>query len=201
MLKQKKVGLFGGAFDPIHVGHQQVAQTLIAKNILDEVWFVPVFQHPWAKKLGKEAITPYAHRVRMIEATLSASAKIHPELASKLALREYKSVSYAFDTLEFFSHEYPDIQFSWIMGSEYLSRFDEFLALHPHLTDYPFYIYPRAGFPLTPLASNMIALREVDEVLVSSTQVRQLIKLGQSVHTLVVPDVERYILREHLYQG
>ncbi len=186
------IALFGGAFDPPHNGHKLVAATLIEKQIVDEVWFVPVFEHPWAKQLGKTFMSDYAHRHHLIK--LLADNQ-------KTKVAEFRGVSYTFDTLEYFSRKQPQHHFSWVMGSEYLPKFDAFLDTHPRLANYRIYIYPRAGHPMAGLKENMIGLHDVGEVDVSSTLVRQRISSGQSIAHLVPPVIEAYIKKHALYQA
>lgn len=184
------IGLFGGTFDPPHRGHQQVSQALLEQQLVDEVWYVPVFQHPWAERLQKK-FAPYEHRVAMLELILEPNQKV----------AHFKHVSFTFDTLEFFSKQYPQHIFTWIMGSEYLPKFKDFLVGHPGLALHPFYIYPRAGAAKQPLYSNMTLLDQVPEVAVSSTQVREHLQAGQPVEDLLDQKVIKYVENNRLYQA
>ena len=65
-----KVALFGGVFDPPHLGHQRIAEEMIAHSIVDEVWYVPVYEHPWEDRLGKWQMADYEHRKKMVELIL-----------------------------------------------------------------------------------------------------------------------------------
>ncbi|NCN51135.1 MAG: nicotinate-nicotinamide nucleotide adenylyltransferase, partial [Candidatus Pacebacteria bacterium] len=173
-MKKKQVALFGGAFDPPHKGHSQVA-TVVTQDFIDEVWFVPVFKHPWAAKYGKEVMAPYEDRKAMLELILGKNQKI----------AEYKEVGYTYPTLQYFEEKYPDTHFSWIMGSEYISRFDAFLEGHPQLANYTFYMYPRKGYPLDNLFPNMVGLFGMTEVAVSSTLVRDTVLSGADLDAFV----------------
>ncbi len=193
-----KIALFGGAFDPPHIGHKTVAESLIGEKIVDEVWFVPVFKHPWADKYGKQLLTDYDLRVRMLELTIGAQIET---IAEPIKVAHFKDVSFTYDTLKYFSVKFPENEFSWVMGSEYLSRFDDFLKGHPKLTDYQFYIYPRAGYPFDDSLKkkNMIFLQGMLEVTASSTEIKQRIKNHQSIDTLVVPAVTDLINKNKLF--
>lgn len=184
----KQVALFGGAFDPPHKGHSQVA-SVVTTDFIDEVWFVPVFKHPWAEKYGKEIMEPYQDRLAMLELILEEKQKI----------AEYTEVSFTYPTLQYFENKYPDIHFSWIMGSEYIARFDAFLEGHPQLADYTFYMYPRKGYPLENLYPNMIGLHGMKEVEVSSTLVREAVIANTPITDYVVPAVAEYIKEHGLY--
>lgn len=182
------IGVFGGAFDPPHRGHSEVAAAVIAQGIVDEVWFVPVYIHPWAQRYGKQ-MAEYQHRCAMVELILGKRQR----------LQEFQAVSFTFDTLEYFRKLYPEHQFSWIMGSEYLDRFDDFLSMHPGLEEYQFYVYPREGHPMQPLQTFMQPLTGVREVTVSSTQVRERLKAGLPITDLVHPAVAEYCVEHNLY--
>ncbi len=192
-----KIALFGGAFDPPHIGHKLVAESLVTENVVDEVWFVSVFKHPWAIRYGKENLTSYEDRVAMLE-LISKSEKV------KVA--HFKEVSFTYDTLEYFSKKHPEHEFSWVMGSEYLNRFDDFLKTHPKLDEYTFYIYPRAGYKLeTSLKKeNMIFLWTMPEIKISSTQVREILNSEEIVERkkilkLLDSKVVEYIEEHGLY--
>ncbi len=184
-----KIALFGGAFDPPHLGHQAVTAALLEKQLVDEVWYVPVFQHPWADKLGKHHISDYQQRVEMLELITQKGSRV----------AHFKDVSFTYPTLLYFSQKYPEYKFWWVMGSEYLSKFNLFLEGHPKLVDFPFFIYPRAGFPMKPLYENMIPVEGVQEVTIASTQIREAVKQGNSIYGLVDPQVKAYLDSHQLY--
>lgn len=218
-----KIALFGGAFDPPHVGHKAVADSLIEEKIVDEVWFVPVYKHPWAARYGKQQLTDYDIRVKMLELTIhdgvpvdsttdflvvepsvnvSAGLTEDASIAAKQKIAHFKEVSFTYDTLYYFSELHPEHSFCWVMGSEYLSRFDDFLKGHPKLTDFTFYIYPRAGYPLDESMQkpNMIFLREMPEVVASSTEIREKSVQSEPIEGLVVAGVAQLIVEKKLYK-
>ncbi len=198
-----KIALFGGAFDPPHIGHKIVADSLIQNKIVDEVWFVPVFKHPWADRYGKQQLVQYDMRVKMLDLTIQAflDTPAYPDFSKYEKVAHFKDVSFTYDTLKYFSEKYPEHEFSWVMGSEYLSRFDDFLKGHPKLTDYQFYIYPRAGYPFDEnlKKKNMLFLEGMVEVTVSSTKIKKRIKNHQSIDSLVVPAVADLIAKNKLF--
>lgn len=187
-MSSMKIGIFGGTFDPPHNGHQLVASELLKQKIVDQIWFVPVYQHPWADRLAKK-FAPYKHRVAMLKFIIGKSQQI----------KHFKQKSYTYDTLEFFRQKHPEHEFVWIMGSEYLPKFADFLSMHPRLTDYHFYIYPRVGYPRQPLYQNMTLLNKMPEIEVSSTQVRGLLEQKKRVDNLVDSKIEKYIKEHNIY--
>lgn len=187
------IALFGGAFDPPHVGHRLVAESLIKNKIVDEVWFVPVYKHPWASRYGKQQLVDYDKRVKMLNLTLSDIKGVSVE--------HYKDVSFTFNTLEYFSKKFSEHDFSWVMGSEYLDRFDDFLKGHPQLIDYPFFIYPRAGYKFDEKLKkeNMTFLYKMTKITASSTDIKKNLKEGKDISKLVTKDVFNYIVENKLY--
>jgi nicotinate-nucleotide adenylyltransferase len=181
------IALFGGAFDPPHLGHSTVSRSLLDAGLVDEVWYVPVYEHPWADRLHKK-MTAYEDRLEMVRLTLQSGERVE----------EYKAVSYTYDTLQYFSQHHPGHTFSWVMGSEYLAKFADFLAGHPKLLDFHFFIYPRAGFSMNFLYQNMTALAEMKEVELSSTKVRTALMQGESIKHMVHASVEEYIDQKKL---
>ena len=200
-MAKKKIALFGGAFDPPHLGHSQVAKSLLKQKAVQEVWFVPVFTHPWAKKLHKEFLTKYDMRVSMLEtvvADLNESFAQTQDL-SCVRVAHFRDVSFTYDTLMFFSKEFPEYEFSWVMGSEYLPKFDAFLEMHPRLMDFPFFIYPRKGFGFEQLYPNMMPLKNMPEIEISSTMVRKAVRTHETIHSLVIDQVKEKIEKWNLY--
>lgn len=186
------IALFGGTFDPPHLGHKLVADTLIERKIVDGVWFVPVHTHPWAGRYDKVKLRPFETRIKMLELLLEGTTH-------QIAL--YTQVSFTYDTLEYFKKKHPKHTFSWVMGSEYLTRFDDFLAGHPKLLDHPFYIYPRSGYPLQQelCKKNMTLLRDFPQVEISSTEVRAAASHSQPLTHLLGTKLEEFVAGQGLY--
>lgn len=182
--------VFGGAFDPPHVGHHQVASSLITHTICDEVWFEPVKMHPFGK-----VVLANGHREKMLQLILEP----HMQVDTYELNHEGNDFTLSFDTLEALSSQYPEHTFSWVMGSDNLAKFHLWGNFQGILDKYPVYVYPRKGFPFEPLRKGMTALKNFPEVTVSSTEVRSKIATGQSITGLVDPKVEKYIRENKLY--
>ncbi|PIY80668.1 MAG: nicotinate (nicotinamide) nucleotide adenylyltransferase [Candidatus Pacebacteria bacterium CG_4_10_14_0_8_um_filter_42_14] len=184
------IALFGGAFDPPHEGHHLVATTILKEHKVDEVWFLPAREHPFLKPLssGKD-------RVAMLELILSPGLKIETfEL-------ETDGISYTYKTLVALQEKYPDHNFSFVIGSDNLKSFDKWDEYEELVREFPFFVYPRPGFPMEPLFPNMTALSDETMVTASSTEVRERLARGESISELVEPVVEDYIRRQALYVG
>lgn len=188
-----RIVLFGGAFDPPHLGHQQIAASLLQSNLADEVWFVPVKIHSFVKNM-----TSPEHRLAMLKLIQLPKTRI------ELYELDQTETNYTFNTLDGLAAKYSEHQFSWVIGSDNLAKFHlwgdktgrDFQEL---LAAYPFYVYPRHGFPFQPIYRGMTPLPNLPEVAVSSTQVRQFIATGRSLAGFVSPVVANYIQAQGLY--
>lgn len=191
ILSHMHVALFGGGFDPPHIGHQYISKVLLERQIADQVWFVPVKHHAFGKQVSADS-----HRVKMLELLIPAASTT---LRVETYELEKEGISYTYETLIHLSQRYPENRFSFVIGSDNLPTFDKWLDIHPLLLNFPFYVYPRQGFPMAPLYQGMVPIENVPEVAVSSTQIRDKILKQESVSGLVDPRVERYIKENGLY--
>jgi len=113
---QKNIGLFGGSFDPIHLGHLNLALELKEKRQLDEVWFIPACMSPF--KIGS-VLTPAAHRLEMLRLAL----KDFPNFYIKDLELSRTPPSYTIDTIRLFCQLNPQNHYFWLMGEDHLLNF------------------------------------------------------------------------------
>jgi nicotinate-nucleotide adenylyltransferase len=192
------VGILGGTFDPIHIGHLLAAEAAREGAALDEVWLLPANVPP-----HKAGGTPAnaEHRWQM---ALAAAAD-NPFLQScDLELRK-GGVSYTIDTIMLLKERYPDINFSFIIGGDMVAylpqwhRIDEICRLTRFIgLQRPGYPNAAEGLP-EPLrqAVMMVHMPLVD---ISSTAIRERRRLGQSIRYQVTDAVYRYIEGNGLYE-
>jgi len=185
---KKHIILFGGVFDPPHLGHQQVTKQLLEKNIADEVWYVPTEVHDFEKNM-----TDSGHRVAMLKLILQDHSRI------ELCEIERGGVSHTYDTLKQLSAKHPDINFSWVIGADNLEKFHLWYQYEQMLKEFKFYVYPRKDCAMKPLYEGMIPLQDFKEVVVSSTEIREKTKKGEPVKRLVDVGVEKYMIDNQLY--
>lgn len=186
--------LFGGAFDPPHFGHHNIARSLLEQKIADEVWYVPAKMHPFNKPMS-----PAPHRLSMLKLIVD-----DPRVKIEMYEQERKGVSFSHETLDYLAAKYPQHTFSWIVGSDRLPDFHTWVDGRGNdykdmLKAYRFYVYPRQGFPFKPLYENMMPLKNLPEWTYSSTEVREKVKKGESIEGLVDPAVAAYIEKHRLY--
>lgn len=164
-----EVALFGGSFDPPHVGHFLAAAYVLATEPVDELWLVPVFRHP----LGKPLKAPYDHRVSLCEAMV----KVLPRIRVSRAEQE-SGKTHTVDLLEWLRERHPHTRFALVLGTDVDSEkpqwksFDRLEKLARIIT------VQRAGHGRASAPGP--AIPEV-----SSTQVRSLLASGGDASRLV----------------
>jgi len=186
------VGLFGGSFNPPHVAHQLVA-LYVLETLVDEVWFVPTYSHPFGKQL-----VAYDHRVAMCElaaAPLGARARVS-RAEQELA---HKPDFVASRTLELVEHLYasfPDVDLRLVVGADILGETDKWYRWDDLVARAPLIVIGRGGYALPPGSrSTGIEMPEV-----SATRIRELLAdKDPGVSALLPQTVLRYIARHGLY--
>ncbi len=190
-----EIVLFGGAFDPPHLGHLEITTHLLQTAIADEVWLVPVGEHDFDK-----AMIQAEHRVKMLELL---EGNLPRELQNKVRVEtceiERQGVSHTYETLTQLSEQYPEHRFSWLIGADNLAKFHLWKDFKLMLSKFLFYVYPRQDYSMLPLYTGMVPLSGVKQINVSSTEVRNRARAGKSIEELVLPEIEDYIKKQQLY--
>ncbi|MEE2829709.1 MAG: nicotinate-nicotinamide nucleotide adenylyltransferase, partial [Myxococcota bacterium] len=110
---KRRVGLFGGSFNPPHICHLLSSVFLLEGKTVDEVWWLPVHRHAFAKD---RELAPWEQRLAMCEAAASCHPAVHvSDIEARL-----QPPSFTFDTLAALRTEHPDTDFSWVIGSDLL---------------------------------------------------------------------------------
>lgn len=179
----KQVGLFGGSFNPIHVGHVALAKGILEQCHLDEVWLMVSPQNPLKQQAD---LLDDRLRFEMAQLALEEVAGVK---ASDYELQLPKP-SYTWNTLQHLRHDYPETAFTLIVGGDNWARFERWYHWKDILRNHSVIVYPRAPYPGT------IELPLID---VSSTDIRHRIRTGQSIDGLVPEQVTAYIKEHQLY--
>ncbi len=199
-----KVGILGGTFDPIHLGHLAIAEGARFGLGLDEVIFIPAGR-PWLK--GDRDISAAAHRVEMVRLAIAPS----PYFRLSTMEIERPGPSYAVDTMTELKNQLGDEAKSFfILGWGALAELPAWkepsrlvgmcrLVAAPRPEGRPPGL--RALEEAVPGSSRRIVLLEGPRVEISSTDIRSRVKEGLSIHSLVPGPVERYIREQKLYTG
>lgn len=120
----QKIGILGGSFDPIHMGHINIAQNAYEEFGLDEVWFVPAGHSP---NKDERQMTPAEDRLKMVSLALTD----YPQFCLSDIEAESEGISYTYLTLTRLKEQYPNVTFYFIMGADSLDYFEQWL--HPEI--------------------------------------------------------------------
>lgn len=195
----RRIGFFGGSFNPIHNGHIALARSLMGAAGLDEVWFVVSPQNPFKQR---EGLLDDAARMAMVRAALAGEPQLRPcdvELSLPLP-------SYTWRTLCRLRHDHPHCEFTLLIGGDNWARFGQWYHSADILASCPIVIYPRGndggGAPVDPATLPPgVTLADTPLLDVSSTEVRRRLGRGEPVSGLVPPAVEAMIAERGWYSG
>jgi nicotinate-nucleotide adenylyltransferase len=201
-----RIGVLGGCFNPIHMGHLILAQSAIEAFDLAQVLFVPAAQPPH-KGLG--AMAPAVHRQAMVEAAIEGDWRYE---VCDVELKR-SGPSYSIDTIRELRETYPGAELCFIIGSDTLTELHLWKDIEALLMLCRFVTMARPGWDIadaTPeriklpapwparLLADAVASRRVD---ISSSDIRHRLAEGMSIRYLVPQAVEMYISEHHLYRG
>ncbi len=182
-----RTGIYGGSFNPIHNGHIGLARRILESCQLDEIWFLVSPQNPLKRN---EHLLDDHVRLRLVQQALAG------EKGLKACDYEFglPRPSYTWHTLQRLTADYPDRQFSLIIGGDNWACFDKWRNAPDIVHHYPIIIYPRADAPIDePSLPATVTVVHTPLLHVSSTQIRLLIGEGQSIHGLVPEVIERQV--------
>lgn len=177
----KKIGLFFGSFNPIHIGHLIIASIVKETSDVDEVWFVVSPQNPFKKNKN------LLHEFDRLEMVRLATTDDFSFRVCDVEFRMPKP-SYTIDTLTVLQEKHPTKEFHLIIGEDNLASFPKWKNHEQILEHFGLIVYPRPNAADSDL-KNHESVRFIDapEMDISATLIRKLIKEGKSIKYLV-PD-------------
>jgi nicotinate-nucleotide adenylyltransferase len=191
-----RVGLYFGSFNPIHHGHLVIANFILEHAHLDQVWFVVSPQNPL--KRSATLLNEY-HRLHLVRLAVENESRLK---ASDIEFKLPKP-SYTVDTLAYLHEKYPKEEFSVIMGSDSFQNLTKWKNYQWLLRNYPIYVYRRPEHENPPNYPDARHVEIVDAPLlpISSTDIRNKIKKGQSVRYLLPESVLNEIEKGGYYRS
>lgn len=176
-MESKRIALFGGSFNPPHVGHVEICQYLLDRGDCDEIWIIPCFQHPFGKSLA-----PFEDRLTMCRFTFQ-------EFMSKVRVLDVEKrlggMSHTVKTIQHLKIKYPNTKFMLIMGSDISEERSEWKDFDKIKEMVEVIEVPRG--PDSPITD------------ISSTEIRRRIQDGEKYVDLVPLPVAVYIITHGLY--
>ncbi|GAB3757777.1 nicotinate (nicotinamide) nucleotide adenylyltransferase [Spirosoma pomorum] len=188
-----RIGLFFGSFNPIHIGHLIIANTMATSTDLEQVWFIVSPQNPFKKT---KSLLHEFDRFDMVEQAINDNSRLR---ASNIEFSMPKP-SYTIDTLVRLSEKYPQHTFRLIMGEDNLELFVNWKNYDKILDYYGVYVYPRPRSVESPLKTHpAIKLVEAPLLDISATFIRNCIRTNRSIRYMVPDAVEEMITRKKFY--
>lgn len=187
-----RLGIFGGTFDPPHIGHLIAAQAIHEQLGLDRLLLVPAAVPP--HKRG-ERITAGAVRLEMLRAAVAGDERLD---VSALELGR-EGPSYTVDTLEELAAEHPSAELFLAIGADQLALFGSWKAPDRILELATLVAFARGGRAPELDEDRPVTVVEVPEMDISSTAIRRRVAEGRSIRYLVPAAVESVIRERGLY--
>ncbi|GAB3797589.1 nicotinate (nicotinamide) nucleotide adenylyltransferase [Spirosoma humi] len=187
------IGLFFGSFNPIHVGHLIIANTMATTTDLQQVWFVVSPQNPFKKT---KSLLHEFDRMDMVERAIADNSSLK---ATNIEFSMPKP-SYTIDTLTRLSEKYPQHTFRLIMGEDNLEQFANWKNYDKILEYYGLYVYPRPKSKESAFKTHPnVRLVEAPLLDISATFIRESIRTNRSIRYMVPDVVEEMIARKKFY--
>ncbi|MFC2165467.1 nicotinate-nucleotide adenylyltransferase [Acidobacteriota bacterium] len=216
---QEKIGLFGGTFNPIHLGHIKAAEIVAKRFLLDKLFFIPSYIPPHKESVK---IASPRHRLRMVELAVESFPHFIP---SSIEI-DAGGKSYSIVTLKKIKAQYPEARMLFLLGVDAFLEIETWRDYENVLEQCSFIIMSRPQFHLedahevlskkynqrivalsgdnAPVnieeSDNLIFLAQIHALDISSTEVRERVMRNQSIQDLVPESVEHYIKERGLYQ-
>jgi len=190
------IGIYGGTFNPPHVGHLIAIESVRDQLHLDKVLFIPSAQPP--NKFGS-SLAPADDRLQMITLAIADTREFE---VSDLEVRRH-GISYTIDTIRALEGLHPGAGFSLIIGSDNFLEFQSWKSPKEILDRVQLVVMNRPGFVLPPTKnefSKFSTFVKVPQINISSSEIRRRVKMRHSIRYLVPKQVEDYILRKNLYR-
>ena len=191
-----RIGIFGGSFDPIHIGQAIIAQHIIGSGAVDRLWFMVSPVNPL--KADKKRQVADTDRLRMVEMVTRPMEGVETS-AFEFTMPK---PSYTIDTLNALQAKFPDDEFYLVTGGDNWQIFDKWRNSEEILAKYHLLIYPRLGYEVNipDELKDRVTLVDAPIIEISSTQVRERLSQGLSVRYYVPDEVLGYIERKQLYR-
>ena len=187
-----RIGIFGGSFNPIHIGHIALARELLNNTELDEIWFVV---SPCNPLKNRNDLLEDSKRLEMVNIALQGEERMK---ASDFEFHLSKP-SYMLHTLQNLTKDYPSNTFILLVGADNWQLFDKWMGYKEIINNYDIIIYPRQNIMIdADKLPSSVRLVNTPLFNISSTLIREKIKSGCSIHGLVPMKIENKVIKYYL---
>lgn len=189
----RQIGIMGGSYNPVHVGHMMVASYVAQWGGLDEVWLMLSPQNPLKRE---RAMASDADRMAMLRLAVGRGGGLR-ECDVELTMPR---PNYSIDTLRRLSEMHGDCRFRLVVGADNWESFARWRCSQEIIERYGLIVYPRPGYSAQGCeAVEGVRLIDAPQVEVSSTFLREALAQGRDVRHFLPPGVYQYILAHGLY--
>lgn len=196
-MEKKRIGLFGGTFNPIHCGHVKAAESVQNIFFLDRILFIPSYLPPHKESVD---VASAAHRLKMVELALASFDRFFPSSVEIDA----RGTSYSILTLNKIKEMFPQTEVFFLLGIDAFLEIETWKDYEDVLEQCSFVVMSRPGFRLSEAKDILtekykIYFLSINTLDISSSEVRERIRKNQSIEGLVPENVENYIKERRLY--
>ncbi|MTI86661.1 MAG: nicotinate (nicotinamide) nucleotide adenylyltransferase [Balneolaceae bacterium] len=192
----KRIGLFGGTFDPVHKGHESIADSFLNSEYIDELW---VLLTPFPPHKKEQNHAPYKFRLQMLKAVFSAKQNIRISTVEN----QLPKPSFSVQTIRHLKKNYPENNFLYCMGEDSLAQFNQWKFYQEILEECELLVAHRPGSHHDDVEQKILEKTHfVDHVplAISSTEVKEAITRGEaSIKEKLDKQVCSIIDKEQLY--
>lgn len=195
----KRVGLYFGSFNPIHIGHLVIANFVAHHTDLDEVWLMVTPHNPHK---DKSSLASEQHRLKMAQlATID-----NPKVWAKDIEFNLPQPNYTINTLDYLKESYPSTTFTLLMGEDNLRKLSKWKDHERIVAEYDVLVYPRTlkvgeeELDTSKFDQTRITMCDAPVMNISSTFLRKSIQNHKDIRYLVVDEVINYLSSNKLYE-
>ena len=194
-MQKRRIGIYSGSFNPIHLGHVRLADYICSAGLVDEVWLMVSPLNPLKQGQTLEADV---HRLAMAMVATAHCSKVQPS-DFEFALTK---PNFTYRTLTQLRAVYPDCDFTLIVGSDNWLIFDKWRNWQEIIDKFGLLVYPRPGYDVdeSTLPTNVRLLAEAPVTDLSSTEIRAALTQSGDTSEMLHPAVKDYIIAHHLYR-
>lgn len=196
MSANKRIGLYFGTFNPIHIGHLIIANYMVEFSELDEVWLVITPLNPHKKK---DTLLNDVHRLSMVR----IAVEDFPRIKASNVEFDLPQPNYTVHTLAYLEEKYPKLEFSLIMGEDNLKSLHKWKNYEQILNRHLIYVYPRPSEGVLEtkwLGHPSVKIIEAPLMEISSSFIRKSIKAGKNIRPMLPYEVWKYIDEMNFYK-
>ena len=186
-----KIGILGGTFNPIHIGHLVLADQVEEALSLDKIIFIPTYLPPHKKDTD---LIDAEVRLKMVRLAIKDNKKFS---VSDIETKR-KNLSYTIDTLKELKKIYKNDELFFIVGSDACSYLNMWKNIEDILKIVKFIVINRPGYVVDNIRQELKVI-QIQAIDISADEIRKRIKENKSIRYLVPEDVRKYILKKGLY--